>query len=454
MKDRLELFNAKQALLTQTKARQRLAALFDEGSFRELDRFAFSADKPCEVVCGYGLCNGAPLYAFAQDIEVHFGAMGKAQGAKIKRLYDLAAKTGTPIVGIFDSQGAHVEEELDALNAYGELIAAASAVSGVIPQIALVLGSCVGSQAVLASLFDIVIMSQSAELSLSSAFLLGDSVGSAETAAKNGTAALVTETEEEAISKAIALLSYLPSNNLSTPFIADYVPSTSTDASVETLVDGDSFFALSSDYGRCVVTGLARVGGTSVGIIATGAEYNDKKLCGAGAVKIARFVRFCDAFSLPVITLLDCNGFDVDAAAEQNGDMKYIAMLTHAYAEATTAKITVITGKAYGSVYTAFAGKAAGTDAVFALHNAEIAALAPETAVQFLYKERLDGENRGALINEYLETVASPFRAAEQGLIDDVITVDSMAGSVISALEMLESKRVSTMNKKHSNIPL
>lgn len=454
MKGSLDTLNAKQALLSQTKARQRLASLFDDGAFRELDRFTFSADRPCEVVCGYGLCNGAPVYAFAQDVTVCCGAMGKAQGDKIKRLFDLAAKTGTPVVGMFDSKGAHVEEELDALNAYGELIAAASAVSGVVPQIAVVLGSCVGSQAVLASLFDVVILSKDAELCLSSAFLSGDAVGSAETAAKNGTAALVAETQEEAIAAAAAVLSYLPQNNLAEPMVADYQPASGTGASIAALVDADSFFALSAAYGACATTGLARIGGAPVGIVAVAPDTDDGRLCAAGALKIARFVRFCDAFSLPVITLLDCKGFAIDYAAELNGDMKYIATLTHAYAEATTAKITLITGKAYGSVYTAFAGKAAGADVVLALHSAEIAALAPETAVQFLYKDRLNGENRADLVVEYIETVASPFRAAEQGLVDDVITEDAAAGSVISALEMLVSKRVSTMNKKYANMPL
>ncbi len=454
MKDSLDVLNAKQSMLPQTKARQRLATLFDEGQYRELDRFAFSEDKPCEVVCGYGLCGGAPVYAFAQDVTVQCGAMGKAQGNKIKRLYDLAAKTGTPIIAMFDCLGAHVDEELDALNAYGELISAASAVSGVVPQIALVLGTCVGSQAVWASLFDVVILSKSAELCLSSAFLSGDKVGSAETAAKNGTATLVAETEQEAIEYAVKVLNYLPTNNLAVPYVADYTPAVDSGCPITAVVDADSYFELSPDYCKCASVGLARVAGAPVGIVATDPRVNDGKLCAAGAKKIARFVRFCDAFSLPVITLLDCNGFDIDTAAELDGDMKYIAMLTHAYAEATTAKVTVVVGNAYGSVYTAFAGKAAGTDAVFALHNAQIAALPPETAVQFLYKDKLDGSNRAELLNEYIETVASPFRAAEKGLIDDVITREGMAGSVISALEMLLSKRVSTMNKKHSNIPL
>ncbi len=454
MKDSLETLNAKLANLSQTKAKQRLATLFDEGQYRELDRFTFCEDKPSEVVCGYGLCGGAPAYAFAQDVTVNCGAMGKAQGDKIKRLYDLAAKTGTPIIGIFDSMGAHVEEELDALNAYGELISASSAVSGVVPQIALVLGTCVGSQAVLASLFDVVILSKNAELCLSSAFLSGDKVGSAEVAAKNGTATLVAENEDEAIADAITVLSYLPSNNLATPFVADYVPAVDSGCPITAVVDADSFIELSPEYGSCASIGLARVAGSPVGIVATDPRANDGKLCANGANKIARFVRFCDAFSLPVITLVDCKGFDIDGAAELDGDMKYIAMLTHAYAEATTVKITLITGKAYGSVYTAFAGKAAGTDVVFALHNAEIAALAPDTAVQFLYKDRLNGENRTKLVEEYIETVASPFRAAEKGLVDDIITREGMAGSVISALEMLVSKRVSTLNKKHSNIPL
>lgn len=454
MKDSMDIFNSKQSMLSQSKARQRLAALFDEGQYRELDRFTFAEDKPSEVVCGYGLCGGTPIFAFAQDVTVHCGAMGKAQSDKIKRLYDLASKTGTPVIGLFDSLGAHVEEELDALNAYGELISAASAVSGVVPQIAVVLGSCIGSQAVLASLFDIVILSKDAELCLSSAFLSGDKVGSAETAAKNGTASIVAETELEAIENAAILLQYLPSNNLAVPLVVDYAPAIDSGCPITAVADADSFFELSPDYGTCALTGFARVAGNPVGIVATNSKVNDGKLCAAGAKKIARFVRMCDAFSLPLITLLDCNGFDINSAAELDGDMRYIAMLTHAYAEATTAKITVVVGKAFGSVYTAFAGKAAGADAVFALSDAEIAALAPETAVQFLYKDRLNGENRAELIEEYLETVASPFRAAEKGLVDDVVLREDISASVISALEMLLSKRVSTMNKKHSNIPL
>lgn len=454
MKGSLDTYNAKQAMLSQTKARQRLTSLFDNGDFRELDRFTFGVDKPCEVVCGYGFCNGAPLYAFAQDSSVSFGAMGKAQGDKIKRLFDLAGKTGVPIVGMFDSKGAHVDEELDALNAYGELIAASSAISGVVPQIAVVLGSCVGSQAVLASLFDVVILSEEAELCLSSAFLSGDGVGSAETSAKNGTAAIVTKTEDEAIAAAANVLSYLPQNNLSEPLVADYHPAVGAGVGISSIVDEDSFFELSAEYGTCATTGYARIGGSAVGIVELASDTDNECLCAAGASKIARFVRLCDAFSLPVITLLDCKAFAVDNKAELNGDMKFIAALTHAYAEATTAKITIITGKAYGSVYTAFAGKAAGVDVVLALHSAQIAALAPETAVQFLYKDRLNGNNRSELIKEYIETVASPFRAAEHGLVDDVITEDAVAGSVISALEMLASKRVSTMNKKHSNMPL
>lgn len=450
MSDCLKTYNEKVAMLTETAARVRLSKLFDEGNYRELDRFAFSNDKPCEVVCGYGYVNGAPVLAFAQDKSVNGGAMGKVQGDKIKRLYDLAAQTGTPIVGMFESEGAHVDEGLDALNAYGELISAAAKVSGVVPQIAIVLGTCIGSQAVFASMFDYVIMTENAEFSLNSAFIAGDNVGTAESASKNGTAAIVTQDEDSSIGKAVQLLSYLPSNNLDIPQLTEYVPSNTDKCEICAIADADTYFPMYENYGKCADTGFARINGISVGIVAV----RNTELCSNGAAKIARFVRSCDAFSLPIVTLVDCGGFAFDNGSELNGSMKYVAMLTHAYAEATTVKITVVTGKAYGAVYTAFAGKANCADAVFALENAEIAALAPDTAVQFMQKDKLDGHNRSELENEYLKTVASPFNAAEKGLVDDVITRDEMADRVISALDMLQNKRVSTMNKKHSNIQL
>ena len=450
------------AFLEDSVARTRLQQLFDSGVFAELDRFAKNGNSPCEVVTAYGTVSGLPVYAFSQDSSVSSGAMGRAQAAKIKRVYELAAKTGALVVGIYDSKGAHMDEGMDALSAYGELILASSNISGVVPQISLVLGSCVGSAAILADLADVVVMSKTAELCVSSAFIVGDKdrmVGSAETAAKNGTASIVTETEQEAIEKAIAVISMLPSNNLSTAFVADYVPAAPTNGNgaddfVASVADAESFVEIGENFGISAKVGFARIEGNSVGIVATDKDKNYGKLCGNAADKIARFVRLCDAFSISIVTLLDCTGFVGNTDGELEGQVKSVARLTHAYAEATTPKITVITGQAIGAAYIALAGRANNADVVFAWPNAVVSALEPMTAVQFMYKDRLESETRESLENEYKSTIASPFTAASAGLVDDVFDREETAGRVSEALMMMESKRVSTMNKKHSNIPL
>lgn len=450
------------ALIKETAARTRLQSLFDSGVFAELDRFAKNGDNPCEVITAYGTIGGTPVYAFSQDSSVASGAMGRVQAAKIKRVYELAAKTGTIVVGIYDSKGAHLDEGMEALSAYGELILASSNISGVIPQISLVLGTCVGSAAILADLADVVVMSKTAELCVSSAFAVGDKdkqVGSSEIAAKNGTASIVAETEQEAIQKAIAVISMLPANNLSTAFAADYIPAQAADGGcaddfISTIADAGSFVELNKEFGSLAKVGLARIEGNSVGIVATDSTKNDGRLCGNSADKIARFIRFCDAFSIPVVTMLDCAGFMGSKDAELNGEVKSVAKLTHAYAEATTPKITVITGQAIGAAYIAMAGRANNADVVFAWPNAVVSSLEPMTAVQIMYKDRLASESRESLESEYKNTVASPFTAASAGLIDDIIARVETADRVSEALTMMESKRVSTMNKKHSNIPL
>ncbi|MEG1886593.1 MAG: carboxyl transferase domain-containing protein [Oscillospiraceae bacterium] len=440
----------------ETDALKRLAALFDNGVFTELDRFSKNGGAPCEVVTACGSVSGMKVYAFSQDSSVSGGAMGRAQAEKIKRVYKLASMTGAPVIGIYDSMGAHMNEGMDALAAYGELILAANNISGVVPQISLVLGSCIGSAAILANLADVVIMSKNAELCVSSAFVVDDKdnkVGTAETAAGNGTASIVAENEEDAVKQAALVVSMLPQNNLSVAMIADYVPAVQSDNALESLVDAGSFVEFNKGFGPCTKIGLARIAGNVVGIVAT-APNKDGRMCHKCASKIARFVRMCDSFSLPVVTLLDAAGFKGNKESELSGDIKVVSRLTHAYSEATTAKITVITGKAYGAVYTAMAGKASNADVVFAWPDAQIAAMEPKTAVQFLYKERLKTEKREDLETEYINTVASAFEAAANGHIDDVITKAETPARVIEALEMLCSKRVSTMDKKHSNMPL
>lgn len=446
------------AAISVTEAHNRLASLFDDGCYTELDRFAKNGENGCGVVTAYGNVNGTGVYAFSQDVSTLGGAMGRAQAAKIKKVYDLALMNGTPVVGIFNSKGAFAKEGIDALNAYGELIAMSGKISGVVPQIAVIAGTCVGSAAVLASIADVVIMAKDAKLCVNSAAITGDEMtGSAENALKNGTVAVVTDTVDDALTDAAVLLSILPSNNLSVSSFMEYAPAEvcgeGVYATINTLADADSFIELWYAFGACAKVGFARVAGNAVGVVATDPNKNDAKLCGNGAAKIARFVRLCDAFSIPVVTLLDCAGFMGGADDEADGSVKSVASLTAAYAEATTAKVTVITGKAYGAAYTAMAGTASGADVVLAVADSVICALEPMTAVQFLYSDRLGTEKREDLEKEYALTIGSPFKAAENGAVTDVITMNEIAAKTIAALDMISSKRVSTLDKKHSNMP-
>lgn len=446
------------AALGNSDAYKRLALLFDGGAYTELDRFQKNGENGCGVVTAYGNVNGVACYAFSQDVTVCSGAMGRSQAAKIKKVYDLALMNGAPVIGIFDSKGAFAEEGVDALNAYGELIAAAGKISGVVPQISVVAGKCIGSAAVLAAVADLTVMVEGAELCVNSAAVTGnESVGTAATAAKNGTAAVIAENDEDACAKVAQLLSFLPENNLSVSPVADYVPAVMTGedvyADIANIVDADSFFEVNKAFGCCAKVGFARIAGNAVGVVATDKDKNDAYLCSNGAAKIARFVRLCDAFSVPVVTLLNCAGFMGSAEDELDGSVRAVAALTGAYAEATTAKVTVITGKAYGAAFTAMAGKASGADYVIAYADSAVCALNPTTAVQFLYKDRLGEEKREDLEKEYALCEGSPFKAAENGAVDDIVTADTAANAVIAALDMLASKRVSTLEKKHSNMP-
>ena len=446
------------ANLGNSDAYKRLSMLFDNGVFTELDKFSKNGENGCGVVTAYGNVNGAGCYAFSQDVTVCSGAMGRAQGNKIKKVYDLALMNGAPLVGIYDSKGAFADEGVDALNAYGELIAAAGKISGVVPQISVIAGKCIGSAAILASIADLTIMVEGAELCVNSADITGEAtVGTAENAMKNGTASIVCENDEHAMNKVAELLAMLPMNNLSVPAVADYVPATVSGegvyADISNIVDAESFIELNKGFGKCAKVGFARIAGDAVGIVATDADKNNSYLCANGAAKISRFVRLCDAFSIPVVTLLNCAGFMGKAKDELDGSVRAVSALTGAYAEATTAKITVIVGKAYGAAFTAMAGKGAGADYVISYADAAVCALNPTTAVQFLYKDRLGEEKREDLEAEYKLTEGSPFKAAINGAIDDIITPDNAANSVISALSMMGSKRVSTIEKKHSNMP-
>lgn len=447
-----------------TTARERLSMLFDDGTFNELD--AFTIGENAGVVTGFGYIEGNPVYAFSQDITVDGGAVGRIHAAKVNKVYQLALKTGCPVIGIFDSNGARLSEGHDAMAAYGEMLAQSNNLSGVVPQIALVLGTCAGISAMLASSADFCVMSKKAQLFLTAPFVAEakgegtEGAGSAENAAKAGVAGIVAEDDSDAIEQARKLVSLLPTNNLSAVPVWEYAEPEAVltaEACAKTaavgVADADSVLELSKEYAENVFTALATVGGATVGLVATVGV-----VCAHAASKTARFVRVCDAFNIPVITFVDTEGFVPSSKAELAGEIQDAAKLAHAYAEATCPKVSVITGKAYGAAYIAFAGKAANSDITLAWPTAVISALSPETSVEFFWHDKLKGaedvaSKRAELAEEYAETEASPFAAAKAGYLEDVIDPAQTRAAVLSALDMLSSKRVSKLPKKHGNLP-
>lgn len=442
--------------LDGSAAWRRLDALFDSGSFTELDVFSKNGENGCEVITGYGSVAGAPAYAFSQNIEASGGAMGRAQAAKIRRVYELAEKTGLPVIGIYDSNGAHLTEGLDALDAYGELMRIASRLSGVVPQVSLVLGACAGSAALMAAAADVVIVSEDAQMYLTSPSILGgekEGIGSAKAVCQSGTAQVLAATEGEAMESARTLVSMLPSNNLSAAPALEAVDAQPGECVCCSLVDAGSVYPMSEEFGSLVHTALARIMGITVGIVSTAAG-EDGRLDADSCRKAARFVRLCDAFSIPVVTLVDSVGFARSVEAELHSGIRDAAMLSSAYAEATCPKISVVTGKAVGPIFSVLAGRG-NADAVFATPDSVISPLPPETAVSILWNDRIAaGEQRADLIAEYEAVEASALKAAEMGYVDDVVDSAALRGRLYIALEMLSGKRISNLAKKHSNMPL
>lgn len=438
-------------------ARQQLSVLFDEGAYQEIGAFVKEKDTTAGVVTAYGYVNGNPVYAFAQDQSVVNGAVGMAQAEKIAKIYGLAAKTGAPIVGIYDSNGAFMDGTATSLNAYSMMLEQTASLSGVVPQIAVIAGVCAGTAAVMACASDFVIMTEQAELFLTPNF----EKSSAQTCAQNGIAALTAQDTETAIAKVRDLINILPLNNMAcTPCMEYDAPEltsgTELSGYVTSMADGGSVMELYPEYAGSAYTALMTVAGSTTAVVAT--DKTDAKLTEADCAKIARFVRTCDAFSIPVITLVDTLGFAGDMASEQAGSVRALTRLAGSYAEATTPKISVITGKAVGAVFVALAGKGCNADFVYALEHAYIAPMMPESAVEFLWHDRLKNcENltakRQELAKEYTETLASAQSAAELGCIDEILTPAQLRETISRSLSMLEGKRVTNLPKKHNNFP-
>lgn len=446
---------------SSSKAVKRLEMLFDDGTFTEIGSALKQKENLSGVVTAFGYVNGNPVYAYSQDKSVNGGAVGMAQADKIAKLYSLSAKTGTPIVGIYDSNGAYVD--IDALTGYGKMINASAVVSGVVPQIALIMGTCAGSSSILACTSDFVVMTEDSEFFLAP-IPASDKTGAGTSKAcmNAGTVSAVCPTEDSAIKKVKDILNLMPVNNISQLPQFEYSEPTgvigkNVTSIVNGIADAESVVELSDGFGKSSYTALATIGGATVGIVGT--DKTNDKLSADDCSKIARFVRMCDAFSIPIVTLLNSEGFDCTTATETAGAVRDITKLADAYAEATTVKISVVTGNAYGVVFTAMAGKSADADFTYAWNSAVISPLAPLTAVEFLWHDKLKGATdvnakRNELAKEYSYSIASAMASAEKGAIDEVITPSDTRKILVSALDILSSKRVETLSKKHSNITL
>lgn len=429
----------------KTDAIERLSVLFDEGAFTEIDAYAKNCDGDVEVVAGFGSVNGTACYAFSQDVSVNGGAIGVAQCAKIKKVYDLATKTGCPVIGIYDSNGVKLNEGFEALSAYGEIVKASTSVSGVIPQISIIAGACLGTSALMANMADVVIAVKDADF-----YISAPSEDTAEDSFENGVVDILVDDFNSAVKEAGKLVSLLPSNNLSPAPVFDFANASVLAAdgigaidTINAIADAGSVVELKSAYG-CNVVALGTVAGSPVGFVA----FDGKPVCPKCAYKTEAMVKLCDAYNLPIITIANANGLK----KENNAQMLVAATkLTSAYASATCPKISLVTGEAIGSAYILLAGKGANADITLAWDSAVASPLDVEASVAFLFNDRLaNGEDRKALEEEYRETVGSAFTAAACGAIDDVFPAEMTREKIIASLDMLSSKRETTIPRKHS----
>jgi len=480
-------------------ARERIALLLDEGTFQEMDKFVvhqshdFGMEKkriPGDgVVSGYGRIDGRPVFVFAQDFTVFGGSLSGANAAKIVKIMDLAMKVGAPIIGLNDSGGARIQEGVASLAGYADIFLRNVLASGVVPQISAVMGPCAGGAVYSPAITDFIIMTKEA----SNMFITGPDVikavtheevgmeelGGAETHnALSGVAHFAADNEHHALRLIRELLSFIPSNNLEDPpekETSDPWDRASEEASllvpddpyqpydirrvIREAVDEKEFFEVQADYAKNIVIGFARLAGKSVGIVANQPDHLAGALDINASDKGARFVRFCDAFNIPLITFEDVPGFLPGVAQEHGGIIRHGAKLLYAFAEATVPKITVITRKAYGGAYCVMASKHIRADINYAYPTAEIAVMGPEGAVNIVYKRELNKSpesdpTRNAKIAEFREKFANPYIACEKGYLDEVIEPRFTRPKLIAALRLLENKRDKNPPRKHGNIPL
>jgi len=496
---------AKQHEKGKGTARERIAALLDHGSFVEFDEFvrhrttAFGMDKSRpygdSVVTGVGTIHGRQVAVYAQDFTVFGGSLGEVAGEKIVKIMDHALKVGVPIIGLLDSGGARIQEGVVALGKYGEIFRRNTAASGVIPQISVIMGPAAGGAVYSPALTDFVIMvDKTSQMFVTGPDVIktvtGEDVGMEELGGAlthnkvSGVAHYLAADEADAIDYVRALIAFLPDNNLSDPPVySAEVDLEITDADqrlntlipdspnqpydmltvIEHIVDGGDFLEIQPLFAPNVIVGFGRIEGRTVGIIANQPNVMAGTLNIDAGEKAARFLRFCDAFSIPIVTLVDTPGYLPGTDQEWTGVIRRGAKLLYAYAEATVPLVTVITRKAYGGAYIVMGSKQMGADLNYAWPTAEIAVMGGQGAVNILYRSELrkaeaDGQDvaavRTKLANEYTYNVASPFLAAERGELDGIIEPAATRVVVTKALRSLATKRASLPPKKHGNIPL
>ena len=479
-------------------ARERLEYLLDKDSFVEIGMFvehrstSLGMDKqyiPGEgVVTGSGTINGRQVYVYSQDFTVMGGSLGEMHAKKITRVMDLALETGVPVIGINDSGGARIQEGVDALSGFGNIFYRNVQSSGIIPQITAIMGPCAGGAVYSPALTDFIFMTEKT----SNMFITGPDViravtgeavtaeelgGAATHSSKSGVAHFSYPDEKSTLDGIKKLLSYLPQNfREKAPSVQDFrAPAVDCDLGslvpengrrgydvrqvITRVVDADSFFEVQASFARNVVVGFARMEGRSIGIIANQPSVLAGCLEINASDKASRFIRFCDAFGIPIVTFVDVTGFLPGVSEETGGIIRHGAKLLYAYSEATVPLVTIILRKAYGGAYIGMASKELGADMVYAWPDAEIAVMGSDGAINIIYKKDLAAAADPAVLREekgrvYREEFSNPYQAAKRGYVDDVILPEETRAKLASALRMLESKRKKRLERKHGIIPV
>ncbi|MBL8078798.1 MAG: acyl-CoA carboxylase subunit beta [Anaerolineales bacterium] len=479
-------------------ARERLDLLLDKGSFREIDPFVVHRTSDFglheqkimsdSVVTGWGTVDGRLVYVYSQDFTVFGGSLGEVHAEKICKVMDLAMKNGAPMIGLNDSGGARIQEGVVALAGYADIFLKNTLASGVIPQISAIMGPCAGGAVYSPALTDFIFMTRNT----SYMFVTGPDVVKAVTheevtqeelggasvhSEKSGVCHVAADSEADTLFLIRKLIGYLPQNNMEdAPFITTDDPLRMDEALnnivpddankpydikevIRPIVDDGNFFEIHENYAQNIVVGFARLGGHSVGIVANQPAVLAGVLDIDASEKAARFVRFCDAFNIPIITFEDVPGFLPGTFQEHHGIIRSGAKLLYAYCEATVPKLLVITRKAYGGAYCVMSSKHIRSDVNFAWPTAEIAVMGPDGAVNIIFRKELEKakdpvKRKAELVAEYKEKFANPYVAASRGYIDDVIEPKETRPRLINALEMLSNKRDGNPAKKHGNIPL